>query len=89
MTANNFMAAPPVFSGANYHIWEVKMKSYLEACELWDVVENDQIQPLPEDPTLKAIRNQRNEVKKKPKPRPAFAQLYLMKFSQVSWLVSQ
>ena len=63
------MAAPPVFLGANYHIWPVKMKSYLEACELWDMVENDQIQPLPEDSILEAIRNQRNEVNKRSKAK--------------------
>jgi len=34
----NFMATPPVFSGENYQIWYVKMKSYLEASGLWDVV---------------------------------------------------
>jgi len=32
--AGNFMAAPSVFSGENYQIWSVKMKSYLEASGL-------------------------------------------------------
>ena len=63
------MSAPPVFLGVNYHIWVVKMKSYLEACEVWDVVKNDQIQPLPEDPTLDAIRNQRSKMKKRSKAK--------------------
>ena len=30
----NFMAAPPIFSGENFEIWSVKMKSYLEASGL-------------------------------------------------------
>jgi len=28
------MTAPPVFSGENFEIWSVKMKSYLEASGL-------------------------------------------------------
>jgi len=46
----NFRAAPPVFSGENYQIWYVKMKSYLEASGLWDAVMSE-IQLLQEDPT--------------------------------------
>jgi len=34
----NFMTAPPIFSGENYQIWSFKMKSYLKASGLWDVV---------------------------------------------------
>jgi len=36
--AGNFMAAPPIFSEENYQIWFAKMKSYLEASGLWNVV---------------------------------------------------
>jgi len=36
--AGNFMATPPVFLGENFEIWSVKMKSYLEASGLWDIV---------------------------------------------------
>ncbi|TYH19233.1 hypothetical protein ES288_A05G336600v1 [Gossypium darwinii] len=32
---------PTVFAGENYHIWVMKMKTYLQAHELWNVVEND------------------------------------------------
>jgi len=45
------MAAPPIFSGENYQIWSIKMKSYLEASDLWDVVMSE-IQSLQEDPTV-------------------------------------
>jgi len=54
--AGNFMAALPVFSGENFEIWSVKIKSYLEASGLWDVVMSE-IQPLQEDPTVAQIRN--------------------------------
>jgi len=43
--AGNFMVASPVFSRENYQIWFVKMKSYLEASGLWNVVMS-KIQPL-------------------------------------------
>jgi len=35
--AENFMIAPSIFSGENYQIWSVKMKSYLEASGFCDV----------------------------------------------------
>ena len=59
--AGNFMAAPLVFSGENYQIWSVKMKYYLEASCLWDVVMSE-IQLLQEDPTVAQIRNYNDEV---------------------------
>jgi len=55
------MAAPLVFSGENYQIWSVKMKYYLEASGLWDVVMSE-IQLLQEDPTVAQIRNYNDEV---------------------------
>ncbi|KAG8480143.1 hypothetical protein CXB51_024938 [Gossypium anomalum] len=43
---------PPVFTGENYHIWVVKMKTYLQAHDLWSVVENDaEPPPLRANPT--------------------------------------
>ncbi|XP_017617942.1 uncharacterized protein LOC108462512 [Gossypium arboreum] len=38
-------AAPPVFSGEGYHIWVVKMRTYLQAFDLWVV--NSDIEPAP------------------------------------------
>jgi len=66
--AGNFMAAPPVFLGENYQIWSVKMKSYLEASGLWDVVMSE-IQPLQEDPTVAQIRNYNDEVIRRAKAK--------------------
>ena len=40
MASNNFSSiAPPTFTSVNYPIWVVKMKDYLRAFDLWDVVE--------------------------------------------------
>ena len=64
--AENFMTAPPVFSGENFEIWSVKMKSYLEASGLWDVVMSE-IQLLQEDPTIAQIRNYNNEAMRRTK----------------------
>jgi len=64
----NFMAAPLVFSGENYQIWHVKMKSYLEASGLGDVVMFE-IQPLQEDPTVAQIRNYNDEVIRRAKAK--------------------
>ncbi|XP_017628768.1 uncharacterized protein LOC108471702 [Gossypium arboreum] len=48
---------PPVFTGENYHIWVVKMKTYLQAQDLWNVVENDaEPPPLRANPTIAQIR---------------------------------
>ncbi|KAG8471922.1 hypothetical protein CXB51_036382 [Gossypium anomalum] len=43
----SFTAPPlPIFAGENYHIWVVKMKTYLQAEDLWSVVKNDIEPPL-------------------------------------------
>ena len=64
MAGNGFLSAPPVFTGENYQIWAVKMESYLEACDLWDLVEAD-----PEDPPLAHMRNNRDERKRRYKAK--------------------
>ncbi|KAG8491616.1 hypothetical protein CXB51_014995 [Gossypium anomalum] len=59
---------PPVFSGENYHIWVVKMKTYLQAQDLWSVVENDiEPPPLKANPTIAQIRQHAEESTKKHK----------------------
>ena len=52
MARNGFYSAPPVFIGENYQIWAVKMELYLQACDLWDLVETD-----PKDPTLRSFKD--------------------------------
>ena len=61
---NNFLSSPPPFNGQNYSIWAVKMKSYLEANDLWKMLQNEQ-QPLPDDPTIAQMREHREERKKR------------------------
>ncbi|KAG8484775.1 hypothetical protein CXB51_021025 [Gossypium anomalum] len=59
---------PPVFTGENYHIWVVKMKTYLQAHDLWSVVENDaEPPPLRANPTVAQMRQHAEETAKKPK----------------------
>ncbi|KAF3685427.1 hypothetical protein FXO37_00638 [Capsicum annuum] len=58
--------APKIFTGENYQIWSVKMKSYLQAYDLWEVVADDTpLQPLPENPTVAQIKSHSDEKLKK------------------------
>jgi len=60
----------PIFDGKNYDLWEVKMQSYMEFLDLWDVVEEDyEIYPLPENPTMTQIKNHKERKMKKAKAR--------------------
>ncbi|GJU45485.1 retrovirus-related pol polyprotein from transposon TNT 1-94 [Tanacetum coccineum] len=61
-------AAPAilVFSGTHYHIWAVKMKTYLKYQGLWKVVETDESTPtLGENPTVAQLRTFDTETLKK------------------------
>ncbi|GKV19872.1 hypothetical protein SLEP1_g30072 [Rubroshorea leprosula] len=61
-----FTAKTLVFAGQNYTIWAVKMKAYLRAFELWEVVETDrQLAPLPPNATLAQIKRHLEEVAKR------------------------
>ena len=42
MASNSFsLSSPPIFLGENYQTWVIKIKSYMQAFDLWDVVEHD------------------------------------------------
>ncbi|GJS06698.1 retrovirus-related pol polyprotein from transposon TNT 1-94 [Tanacetum coccineum] len=57
-----------VFSGTHYHIWAVKMKTYLKSQGLWKVVETDESIPaLGENPTVAQLRTYETESLKKDK----------------------
>ncbi|XP_070049773.1 uncharacterized protein [Nicotiana tomentosiformis] len=61
---------PQTFTGENYQIWLVKIKSYFEAYDLWEVVMEDKlIQPLPANPTLAQIKAHSDEKTKKYKAK--------------------
>jgi hypothetical protein len=60
------LASPLVVIGENYQMWVIRMKTYLQACDFWDDVEQEHDpQPLLADPTLAQIRNHREERAKK------------------------
>ncbi|XP_052489781.1 uncharacterized protein LOC128042476 [Gossypium raimondii] len=57
---------PPVFPGESYNIWAVKMKTYLQAHDLWNVVQNDtEPPPLRANPTIAQIRQYNEDCAKK------------------------
>ncbi|XP_070056733.1 uncharacterized protein [Nicotiana tomentosiformis] len=46
--------APHVFNDENYQIWVVRMKTYLDALDIWEAVEEDyEAPPLPNNQTIK------------------------------------
>ncbi|KAH1057547.1 hypothetical protein J1N35_035612 [Gossypium stocksii] len=48
---------PPVFNGEGFHIWQVKMRTYLQAFDLWEVVNSDaEPAPLRANPMVAQIR---------------------------------
>ncbi|XP_027103352.1 uncharacterized protein [Coffea arabica] len=67
MPGNNLLSNPSSFTGENYQIWAVKMKSYLDANDLWNVVETDHVPELSEDPTITEMRAHRDAVKRRSK----------------------
>ena len=57
---------PPIFTGENYQIWAVKMKTYFKAYDLWEAMDKGlDPPPLPDDPTVAQIRNHNIENAKK------------------------
>ena len=67
-SSSSSLPPPPVFAGENYDLWAAKMKTYLRAQSLWEVVENgSNPAPLPENPTMNQIRFHNEEVAKESK----------------------
>ncbi|XP_016574416.1 uncharacterized mitochondrial protein AtMg00810-like [Capsicum annuum] len=57
--------APPVFNGDNYQVWAVRMETYLDSLDLWEVVEEDYNVPtLPNNPTMAQIKAHKEKKKK-------------------------
>ncbi|XP_040947456.1 uncharacterized protein [Gossypium hirsutum] len=69
MASSSFsLAAPPVFNGEGFHIWVVKMRTYLQAFDLWEVVNSDaEPAPLRANPTVAQIRQHADEWTKRHK----------------------
>ncbi|KAJ4703399.1 Retrovirus-related Pol polyprotein from transposon TNT 1-94 [Melia azedarach] len=58
----------PMFTGENYQIWVVKMKSYLKSIGLWDAVETGRDHPpLRANPTIAQMKQYEEELLKKDK----------------------
>ncbi|XP_019430190.1 PREDICTED: uncharacterized protein LOC109337631 [Lupinus angustifolius] len=61
---------PPVFTGKNYHVWDVRMESFLDANDLWDVTEQDYVIPtLTHNSTVEQIKNEKDMKQRKSKAR--------------------
>ncbi|EOY33038.1 Uncharacterized protein TCM_041046 [Theobroma cacao] len=67
MASSNYsIAAPPVFNGNNYPMWAVKMKAYLKAFDLWEVVEVGGDPPARQaNPTIAQMKQYNEEVAKR------------------------
>ena len=71
---SSFLAiAPPVFDGDSYQMWAVRMKTYLEALDLWEAIEEDyEVPPLPANPTVAQIKAQKKKNTRKSKTKLAY-----------------
>ncbi|KAJ8750866.1 hypothetical protein K2173_016047 [Erythroxylum novogranatense] len=67
MASNTFpLTSPPIFNGENYQLWAVKMQTYLQSFDLWDVVENDsEVPSLLPHPTTTQLKSHSEEKAKK------------------------
>ena len=62
--------APPVFDGDNYQIWAARMEAHQDANDLWEAIEEDyEVLPLPTNPTMAQIKNQKERKTRKSKAR--------------------
>ncbi|KAF2307460.1 hypothetical protein GH714_028869 [Hevea brasiliensis] len=64
------VVAPPVFDGEDYQVWAVRMEAFLDACDLWEAVEEDyEVPPLPGNPTMAQIKTHKEKKTKKSKAK--------------------
>ncbi|KAL4348545.1 hypothetical protein GQ457_17G004780 [Hibiscus cannabinus] len=62
--------APPIFDGTNYQGWVVRMEAYLDAIDVWEAVDQEyEIPPLPNNPTVAQIKNQKDRKQQKSKAK--------------------
>eukprot|EP00257_Ricinus_communis_P027923 XP_025015337.1 uncharacterized protein LOC112536724 [Ricinus communis] len=60
--------AAPTFNGSLYHLWSMKMKTYLKSQGLWKVVETDEDPPaLRPNPTVAQLRDHEEQLLRKDK----------------------
>ena len=77
--------APPVFDEDNYQMWAVRMETYLEALDLWEIIEEDyEVPPLPANPTVAQIKAQKEKKIRKSKEKTClFAAVSQMIFIRI------
>ncbi|KAK5830757.1 hypothetical protein PVK06_014552 [Gossypium arboreum] len=64
--------SPPVFDGDNYQVWAVRMEVYMEALDIWEVVEDDyEIPTLPQILPWHRSNCKRRRRQRNPRQRPA------------------
>ena len=71
MASSSLPLSPPTsFTGKNYYIWSAKMQNYLEAFDLWEVIEEDKpIPSLSTNPTVAQIKQHSEEKAKRSKAK--------------------
>ncbi|XP_031278895.1 uncharacterized protein LOC116137347 [Pistacia vera] len=68
MAQHTTSLTPPIFNGDQYHIWAVKMKTFMRGQGLWQYVEEDKQPPaLGPNPSLSQIRLHDEEATKSPR----------------------
>ena len=60
--------AIPLFDGESYDLWAVRMQTYLEGLDLWEVVEEDDV-PLSENPTMAQMKAHKEKKTRKAKAK--------------------
>nr|KYP55288.1 hypothetical protein KK1_001497 [Cajanus cajan] len=81
---------PPIFDGESYDPWAVRMEAYLEALDLWEVVEDDyDVSALPDNPTVVQIKiHKEKKIKKAKAKRCLFACVSQNIFTRIMTLKS-
>lgn len=75
---------PPIFNDENYHIFVVKMKTYLQAYDLWEVNADVKPPPLKANPTITQIKQHSDDCAKKFKAKSCLQNdVYGMIFTRI------
>ena len=58
----------PLFDSENYDLWAVRMQTYLQGLDLWEVVEENDVS-LSENPTVAQIKAHKDKKTRKAKAK--------------------
>ena len=83
--------APVIFYGENYQMWVLRMETYLEALDLWEVVEKDyEVPQLPNNPAVAQIKLHKDKKPKKSKAKAClFAAVSSIVFTRIMSLKTE